>query len=465
MSSRATSSRSCRRRRALVTGAVLAATLLAACDSGSPEPSPPDPSNSTIPSPTPLTLGVYGGDEELAAYTAAAEAFDGTYDDAEVQVQTWNSSADLVAAMEESGEVPDVFLVSRDDLAEIEDQELTQPVDTLLDERGVDFGDGYSRDALQAFSSDDRLQCMPYGISPMVIYYNKDLVDFERMEARELPVPALDDDDRRPQWSFDNFAAAADFATRPRRGTRGVYIMPSVRDLSPFIYSGGGQVFDDEDDPTSLAFSDGDSRDALERSLELLRSPHVTLSEEQVAERSPLEWFKQGKLAMFAGYREHVPELRLVQGLDFDVIGMPILDGAATVGDITGLCLSADAANTPASADLMVHMLSTPAVERVVRTGYLVPANQEVALSEEFLQPGRLPSTSSVFNESVRSIVVPPLLSVWPELDAAVGPSLDELLTVEILEADDLDARLQEIDDLSQPILDPEEATPSEDDG
>ena len=31
---------------------------------------------------------------------------------------------------------------------------------------------------------DDRLQCMPYGISPMVIFYNKALVDFDRMEAR-----------------------------------------------------------------------------------------------------------------------------------------------------------------------------------------------------------------------------------------------------------------------------------------
>ena len=85
--------------------------------------------------------------------------------------------------------MPDVFLVSRRDLRWFTESELTRPVDTLLDERGVDFGDVYSRDALEAFSSDNRLQCMPYGVSPQVVFYNEDLVDFVRMELRGLDVP------------------------------------------------------------------------------------------------------------------------------------------------------------------------------------------------------------------------------------------------------------------------------------
>ena len=125
-----------------------------------------------------------------------------------------------------------MFMVSRDDLAWLQDEKLTQPVDSLLDERGVDFGDDYSRDALQAFSADDRLQCMPYGISPMVIFYNKDLVDFDRMEARGLDVPEAEEGGRLT-WTFDQFAAAADFATRPRRGTRGVYVAPTLRGAGP----------------------------------------------------------------------------------------------------------------------------------------------------------------------------------------------------------------------------------------
>jgi len=453
VSSRATTGGARRRPTAAVCVAMMLALAACETDGSSPEPAPAP--STTKDDPVQLTLGVNGTEDELAAYTAVAETFDSLYDPAEVDIKNWDSSADMMAAIRDGEKVPDVFLVNRDDLATLQEEQLTQPVDALLDARGVDFGDSYSRDALQAFSADDRLQCMPYGISPMVIYYNTRLVDFDRMENRRLEVPA-----EREAWTIEMFTAAAQFASRPGGGSNGVYIEPGVRTFAPFIYSGGGQVFDDEDAPTSLAFSDGDSVDAMERTLEVLRRPQLTLSEKQVERRSPLQWFKRGELGMMAGYRRLVPELRQVHGLDFDVISMPILDGSATTGDITGLCLSKDAASPPAAADLMVHLLGTPAVERVVRAGYLVPANSEVALSDEFLQPGRLPEHSTVFNNTVRAIQIPPLLSVWPELEAAVAPELDQLVQVPVL--DDLEERLADIDEESRTVLESDTATPTE---
>ena len=119
--------------------------------------------------------------------------------------------------------MPDVFLVSRRDLRWFVENGLTAPVDTLLDERGVDFGDVYSRDALEAFSSDNRLQCMPYGVAPQVVFYNENMVDFNRMEIRGFDVPA---DHRR--WSWDQFVTAAKFAARPFRDTKGVAIDPTL---------------------------------------------------------------------------------------------------------------------------------------------------------------------------------------------------------------------------------------------
>ena len=452
MLSRATTGGLRRRATAAVTVAMMLALAACESDGGRPEPAP-SPTTATD-DPMELTLGVNGTQDELAAYTAVTEIFDSLYDPATVELENWESSADMMSAIRDGEQLPDVFLVNRDDLATLQDEKLTQPVDALLDARGVDFGDGYSRDALQAFSADDRLQCMPYGISPMVIYYNTRLVDFDRMEKRGLVFPA-----EREAWTFEMFTAAAKFASR-QDGSNGVYIEPGVRTLAPFVYSGGGQVFDDEDAPTSLAFSDGDGVEAIERTLEVLRRPQWTLSERQGARRTPLQWFKRGQLGMMAGYRRLVPELRQVHGLDFDVISMPILDGSATTGDITGLCLSADAASTPAAADLMVHLLGTPAVERVVRAGYLVPANSEVALSEEFLQPGRLPEHSTVFNNSVRAIQMPPLLSVWPELERAVAPELEQLVQVPVL--DDLEERLVEVDEESRPVLESDTATPTE---
>lgn len=443
--------------------ALLASASLAACDAA-PEPDPdptPTPTSTADATDERLTFGAFGTQAELTAYDAVVAGYNSLSDGPEVDLEASPDSDALVDTLA-TGDVPDVFMVSRDDLAWLLEEELTQPVDALLDERGVDFGDGYSRDGLQAFSADDRLQCMPYGISPMVIFYNEELVDFERMQRRELPVPQLWDDEESltQTWAFDSFAAAAQFAARPRLKTRGVYVEPTLETLAPFIYSGGGQLFDDEDAPTSLAFSDDDSRAALERSLEVLRSPLVTPTEQQLARNSALEMFKKGKLGMIQGYRSLVPELRQVQGLEFDVIAMPVLESSGTVGEVTGLCLSAEAADTAAAADFMVDFLSAPSVRRVARAGYLVPANLEVALSDDFLQPGRQPRHAGVFNSSVRSIQFQPLLTTWLELEQAVSSSLEDLLNEPVL--DDLEALTEQIDEQSRAVLDPESVEPSE---
>ena len=41
----------------------------------------------------------------------------------------------------------------------------------------MDFGDGYTRNGLEAFSADAALQCMPTDVSPLVVYYNPRLIE------------------------------------------------------------------------------------------------------------------------------------------------------------------------------------------------------------------------------------------------------------------------------------------------
>ncbi len=399
---------------------------------------------------------MFGPSREVKAFQDVVDAYNETSDDSRVSIVSWPGHDQLLDALRAGKPVPDVFLASRSDLAWLRQQKITQPVDDLLDERGVDFGDDYARDALDAYSVDNRLQCMPFGISPMVIYYNTDLVDFDKMIARGLDVPDVSHSANR--WSLEQFATTASFATRPGRRSRGLYVDPTLRGLAPFVYSGGGSLFDDDADPTSLTLSSGGTRAALERTLPLLRDPQLNLTERQLAKATPLEWFERGRLAMFAGFRSRVPELRRVPGLSFDVMPMPVLDSAATVGDITGLCLSSRAASTPEAADFLVHATSTESVARVARAGSLAPANLEVGLSGDFLQPGRQPQHASFFNTAVRSMVIPPLLKNGPELEFAVSADLRELVTVPVL--DDLEAITQRIDEKSRLFLDP--GSPSE---
>ena len=432
----------------LVPLALVLAAAVAGCNGDDDDPTP-GPTSAAPPGPkVGLTLGVWGGKQETEAYQGVVDTYNAYSDEARVKIKSYGTHDDLMAALD-SGDVPDVFLVSRGDLADLGARKINQPLGDLLDDRDVDFGDGYSRPALEAFAADRQLQCMPYGVSPMVIYYNKKLVNFTRMAKRGMDAP----DPESTSWSFDQFSAAASFASRPARGTKGVHIAATLPGLSPFILSGGGSVFDDDANPTSLTFSSDDSKAALDQTLQLLRNPQVTLDEQQLEQASPLRWFERGKLGMIAGYRSLVPQLRLVPDLDFDVMAMPSLGSSSTVGDVSGLCVSRKAASVPDAADFMVHELSVDSVTRVTRTGYLAPANLEVALSDTFLQPLREPEHSTVFNSAVRNMAFAPLVDTLPALQQAVKPALEELVYgVGTL---NLDAVTEQIDDTSRPILNP----------
>jgi multiple sugar transport system substrate-binding protein len=207
---------------------VLAAAVTACTDDDEPGPGQ-STSAPPVATKVDLTFGVWGSERETAVYQRVLDGYNAKTEEASVKLRPYPTHDDLMAALE-GGNVPDVFLVSRGDLAELRARELNRPIGDLLDERDVDFGDGYSRPALEAFAGDRDLQCMPYGISPMVIYYNRDLVDFAAMEQRGLDVPTVDDVDltKKPSWTLEQFQAAAEYASRPRRGVGGFYVAPTT---------------------------------------------------------------------------------------------------------------------------------------------------------------------------------------------------------------------------------------------
>lgn len=449
-----------RRWRALLVTAVALACVTTACtDDGGEEPTP----EKTRPAkPTVLTLGVYGEPEEIAAYREMVAGYNAQAEATEVKLQTWPDRDAIIDALEAGKEAgtqpPDLFLISRRDLGRVTEAEINQPLFDLLDERGVSYGDRYSRDAVESFSADDDQQCMPYSVSPMVIYYNTDLIDFERMRERDLPVP----DEPAEGWSFEEFRAAAEFATRPRLGSRGVQIEPTLRSLAPFVWSGGGTLFDDDAEPTSLTLNEDEDREALTTALEVLRDPRLTLTDRQLQRATPLEYFKKGRLGMVEGFRSLTPQLREVPGLHFDVMPMPTLDDPATIGDITGICIARGRnATVQAAANFLVYAISDDASTQVAEAGYIVPANETVARSEAFLQPDRQPASAGVFNLSVGDMRLPPVIEDAAGLNAAVEPLLRQLLTAPVLTDVEIEDLTAQIDEASRSVLDPD-YTPSE---
>lgn len=417
-----------------------------------------DPPGPVTPTMTQLEFAVWGSTEEVAAYQKVVDAYNAESEDTTVTVSSWPSAEEMLADVRAGAAKPDLYLLPRTELADTMAEKRNRPLLDLVNEREIPLGDDFSREAVQAFSIADDLQCMPYTVSPMVMYVNTALVDFEAMDAEGLPIPKED----HSGWNFAEFRAAAEFSSRPRQKTRGVHIDPTLWGLAPFIYSGGGKLFNEDSEPTSLALGEDDSTGALRQTLELLRDPRLTLTSKQLAQRSALDWFKRGRLAMIAGFRDLTPELRGVEGLEFDVMPMPSLGSNQTVGEFNGICLSPGRPNrAEASANFLTYLVDDEAVGHLAETGYIQPAKLTVALTDDFMQPELAPEHATVFTDAVRTIVLPPLMTQAEELAALVAPDIEALL-ITSPDLTDLQEALRAIDEKSQSLLDPDYEEPSE---
>jgi multiple sugar transport system substrate-binding protein len=432
--------------------AALAVLLVvgAGCASNDEEPPKAEPTP-TPTAPTEVTLAVYGPPDVIEVYKRLAATYTVEHPGVKVVVEdhpTHDVAMAAVRSATEAGDAPDLFLMDHDDLAGLSEQGTIRRVDDLLADREVDFGDGYTRNGLEAFSADAALQCMPLDISPMVVYYNPRLIELDQIaEPGAAPVTQNDG------WSMEEFARAA---AQPRRpGVRGLHVVPDLEQVAPFIWSGGGEVVDDTDDPTTLTLADGPSADAMEQLLEIVRDPALTFGDKALRKRSALQRFKDGKLGMLLAYRDLTPELRRDQRLTFDVMPLPRLGSGATIAQMSGLCISESSEHPEEAADLLAALISDDESSALAATGYVMPSNLDALNSDDFLQPGQRPLHSDVFTRELRRARLLPSTTTWPAVSSAAAAQLDQLFYEPVILP--LQERLEAIDAASVPLFTPPE--------
>ena len=442
---------------AMLTAALLGAALvLAGCASTKPDARPTTKSPSpTDRGPVQLTFAVYGPAPVITAYTRIAADFTAAHPDVVVNVRPYRNHTEAMAALAEArakGDPPDLFLMDHDDLPQLAQERAVRRVDDLLGERQIDFGDGYTRNGLEEFSADAALQCMPADVSPLVVYYNPRLINLSAVaEPGHSPVT------QDSGWSLQEFARAASQPRAP--GVRGLYIDPDLEQIAPFLWSGGGSLVDDNDNPTTLTLSDGSTSHALERLLEIVRDQSLTFGERAIERESALKRFEDGKLGMILGYRDLVPQLRAQHDFFFDVMPLPRLGSGASVGTMQGLCIASGSDHVQKTADFLAAVVSNRGARTLAQTGYAMPPNLAVLNSDAFLQPEQQPTHSEVFVRRVRETQPLPNSPAWPAVREATRPMLTDLFYQPVILP--LEQRLEEIDNASAQIFAPESASPS----
>ena len=403
-------------------------------------------SSAVSPEPVTLRFSVYGGPEVRKAYRQLAVDYHLDHPEVTVEVE---ASGDVVTARDRlhrhfaAQDPPDLFLADQTDLAGLVAGDRVQPVDELLEKRGVQFGDNYQRLGLEAFAADSALQCMPNEVSPYVVFYNKRL-----LVPRNLVGPEDEPPTPEKGWKWEQFELAA--RQMSTNGVRGLYLPPRLSTLMPLMRSAGADIVDDPRKPTTLTLADDANREALEQVLTLARDPNLTPTARQLSKEDALTRFENGSLGMLVGTRDLVPRLRQNPDLHFDVYPLPSLGQARTVADVTGYCLSKDTAHVEQAADFLAYAAGPKGSETMAASGGVVPANLAALHSAQFLEPTQFPRQGAVFDEVMRRADSLPSVAGWPSVVTQTQPYVDRLFTAPVL---DLDTLLPKVDQVSAEIL------------
>lgn len=368
-----------------------------------------------------VTVYVSGEPEELQAFRDVSAAFDASQDEIAVELVEFAERDDLIARVATSlsgGEGPDVFLINYRYLGQFASRDVLLPLDDRLAASETIRPEDFYPEAMDAFRWNGAQVCVPQNISSLVLYYNRDLL-------REAGVPLPD-----TGWNWHQMVRAAQRLTVSSPGGDverwGLGVDPEIIRLAPFVWSNGGEVVDDTEDPTRFTLDAPEAVQALQSFFNLRQLDQVVPTDEELEAEDNESRFLNGRMALMLESRKVVPSFRTITDFDWDVAPLPRFREPVSILHSDGYCLPATG-DEAAAAWRFTEFAVGPGGQRIAAaTGRTVPSLQAVARSEVFLDPDAEPANSQVFLDAIPTIRRVPSVSTWPEIEDAANALLEE---------------------------------------
>ena len=365
---------------------------------------------------------VFGDPEEIEAYRSVIAAYGKKRPKVDVNLIEASDRDDLIARLSTSfaaGTPPDLFLLNYRFYAQFAARGVLEAIEARVDSSGVFQQEDFYEEAMDAFRFDGTLTCLPQNISSLVVYYNTDLF-------REAGVA-----EPESGWTWEDMVVAANKLTKDSNGdgqaeVYGLGIEASLIRIAPFVWSNGGELVDDVENPTHFTLDTPAAQEALDQFLALRTFDQVTPTEEEVESEDDETRFQNGRLAMVLSSRRSTPTFRTIQDFDWDVAPLPRHEEPAGILHSDAYCMTKASENKDAAWDLMEFALGPEGAPIVARSGRTVPSLKAVAESEAFLDPTAKPANSRVFLDTIPVIRRVPSVSTWPEIEDAAAPILEE---------------------------------------
>lgn len=388
-------------------GVLLALTLVPACGTDEPlaDDLPEGPLTGT------LTVQAAGGEGELNALRELIAAYEEARPGVTVDFVGIPNQGDHIAKLGTSfagGNPPDVFLLNYRRLGPFVERGVVAPAD--LAERTAEE---FFAPSVEAFTYDGELACVPQNTSSSVAYLNLDLL---RSAGVALPDET---------WTWDDLERMAQQLSA--KGIAAVGFDAEIRTVAPFVWTAGGEVVDDTDEPTAMTLDSPEAQRALTYLTGLQRYGVDATSRAAV---EPADQFAAGDLAVFFDSRRAVPSFRKAEGLSFDVRPLPRVDVSRPSVSLLAsdaYCVSRASEVRRLAADFASYAVGPEGAVVLARSGRTVPSVKEVAESEAFLDPTQEPASSSVFLDVIPDLRRLPNVAAEDEAEEAANDLLAQL--------------------------------------
>ncbi len=317
----------------------------------------------------PVELRFAGWDEsQTPAMQAFIDAFEAQQDDITVTYETvpFNQYATKLQVQASSGDAPDVFWLHANDRDLYASEGVTQNLDELIEETGLDMS-AYPQASIDQVSYEGSVYGLPRGAATVEVWYNTELFD-----AAGVEYPTAD-------WTWEDLQTAAAALTDTPNGVYGVTTLyDGTQSFYNTIFQAGGQVI--SDDKSEALLDQPEAIEGIEFWTDMIEAGSAPTYQAQL-DTAPAAMFQSGKAAMIYAGSWHPGIFDADPAIKdkIDVVQMP----AGPAGDATLLgsnaYVMAAGSEHPEAAWEFLSFIGGPEGAKVAAQSKVVvqPADQE----------------------------------------------------------------------------------------
>ena len=308
------------------------------------------------------------------------------------------------------GQAPDVFELNYENFVSYAKKGALLPLQELLKKSNIDTSI-YNKMALNAFSADNQQYGVPNSFSNVVLIYNKKLFDQAKV--------AYPTDD----WKWEDAMEAAKKIRALGKDIYGYYHPISFNEFYKTVKQNNGSLFNE--DFSKFTMDTKENVETLKYMVDMQRASNVMPTQEQLAGMGDWDLFESGRLGMLVTGIWAFPEFTKNCDFDWDIAVEPGHVKKATHFFSNGYVISKDSKVAEEAVKFITYISSNRAATQIrIDAGWELPPVQDEEILKQYKAKTPPTNREAVF-KSLDSLVTPPVITQYAELQDIVGKHLN----------------------------------------